>query len=1173
MRINAASVVTGVLLALGLHQAPAYARARSTSPRLDEATILEREHPATRHSIVVGLDLRNRDELERFLAEVQNPDSPQYRQFLTQDEFNARYAPAADAEQGVVDYLEANGLTVTDRSFNHLLIGAVGSAAALERAFGVRLHRVTFQGVAHFASINEPSLPASIAPSVVGILGLDNLTAMEAQAHSLEPTVAPNAAFGSNCCHLSPNDLAAFYDASTSYTGAGQTVVIAGVYAWSDTDVAAFDSQWGLATLPAGSGQICTGAAGSSGCTSNVSNNGAEIFLDVEYAHGAAPGAVILNYMAASTSLADSTTMYNRIVADNPGHVVTTSWGSCEASTSTATQQTNDNIVANATAIGQTWFADSGDKGSRTCSNLPTVLHPANSPHVMGVGGTTPTCSSGMTSSSPTCSGYGSESGWSGSGGGISQLFARPAFQTGCSVPTGTQRLVPDVAMEADPAIGNYVAAFGNWYIFGGTSGAAPQWGGLFAELNQRLGGGGLGNPGALLYGLCATSAFHDITNGSNGDYCAGIGYDMVTGLGSPDAANLLASTGSPSATPIVSYTPTLTPTSKPTATPRPAPALVLYYPFNGDATDASGNGHNGTVLGAVLAPDRCGNPNSAYSFDGQSAYIKASATGLPTAERTVAFWFSAPTVPSGLPAFVALGYGGGSCGTSWFMSLGDGQIAVTAHCGVNGTLYYYSTPPQGAWYHEAITTDATGTRIYLNGVPVMGCGAAFFNNTNVTGTDLAIGVDVNPSGTAPYTDPNVGYFKGLIDEVRIYDQALTADEISVLAGASCAPLSTATPTSTPTRTRTQTPTSTATGTPTATQTATATPTATPTSTPTRTPTQTPTSTATDTPTATQTATATPTETPTSTPTGTHTLTPTSTPTNTLTPTAPPTDTPGQTPTNTPVATATPTNTATHTPTATATSTPEDWGFVPPDQNTAKCEDTVGQHLKTLTACLTTCQIKQADSALKGKLFDEEACEQGTGRPTSCRAAYDKASAALLARTVLVNKVKVPLCPGCLGTAAQSSLGDLVSNFIENNNGQIYCAGTTPFGGDDSGFVPPDKNTGKCEDTVALHLKTLAACMTHCQIKQADSALNGASFDEEACEQGSGKPTSCRAAYDKASAALLASKVLVNKVKVPLCPTCLNGPAQSVLADSVMSFMEQSNGQIYCEGTTPLPAP
>jgi hypothetical protein len=222
---------------------------------------------------------------------------------------------------------------------------------------------------------------------------------------------------------------------------------------------------------------------------------------------------------------------------------------------------------------------------------------------------------------------------------------------------------------------------------------------------------------------------------------------------------------------------------------------------------------------------------------------------------------------------------------------------------------------------------------------------------------------------------------------------------------------------------------------------------------------------------------------------------------------------------------------------------------------------------------LTTCQIKQADSALKGKLFDEEACEQGTGRPTSCRAAYDKASAALLARTVLVNKVKVPLCPGCLGTAAQSSLGDLVSNFIENNNGQIYCAGTTPFGGDDSGFVPPDKNTGKCEDTVALHLKTLAACMTHCQIKQADSALNGASFDEEACEQGSGKPTSCRAAYDKASAALLASKVLVNKVKVPLCPTCLNGPAQSVLADSVMSFMEQSNGQIYCEGTTPLPAP
>ena len=81
---------------------------------------------------------------------------------------------------------------------------------------------------------------------------------------------------------------------------------------------------------------------------------------------------------------------------------------------------------------------------------------------------------------------------------------------------------------------------------------------------------------------------------------------------------------------------------------------------------------------------------------------------------------------------------------------------------------------------------------------------------------------------------------------------------------------------------------------------------------------------------------------------------------------------------------------------------PEDSGFVPPDANTGKCEDLVAAHLKTLSTCMTKCQTKQADAARKGNAFDEEACEQGTGKPVSCRAAYDKAQAALLAKTVTV---------------------------------------------------------------------------------------------------------------------------------------------------------------------------
>jgi subtilase family serine protease len=511
----------------------------SVSPRVAEATDDGREPASTQHQIVVGLELRNRDALEAFLQDVQDPSSSRYGHFLTSEEFNRDFAPTPAAESALVSFLDASGLTVTERFPNRLLVSVTGSVNAIERAFGVEMHKVHFRGQSHYAAFNEPSLPSDIASSVVGILGLDDLSAMQHHARPSQPVVGPDAALGSNCCHLSPNDLATFYDDSAVYDGSGQTLVIAGAYAWSDKDNTTFSSMWGLPPLPAGSGQVCTGGKQSSGCRFS-SQNSIEIALDVEYAHGTAPGARILNYMAASTAFTSFSTMYNRIVTDNPGHVVTTSWGACEAGMSAATQATNDNIFLNANAKGQSWFAASGDAGSRDCNSQLTVDHPANSPHVIGVGGTTPVCSGGFAASNPACAGYGSETGWSGSGGGVSQTFSRPLSQTGCGVPVGSQRLVPDVALEADTSPGNYVVEGGRWYIVGGTSGAAPQWAGFFAELNQKKGGSGLGNPGPGLYQLCGTAAYHDVTTGSNGDYTAGVGYDLVTGLGTPDMQSLL---------------------------------------------------------------------------------------------------------------------------------------------------------------------------------------------------------------------------------------------------------------------------------------------------------------------------------------------------------------------------------------------------------------------------------------------------------------------------------------------------------------------------------------------------------------------------------------------------------------------------------------------------------
>jgi subtilase family serine protease len=500
--------------------------------------------------IVVGLEPRNKAALDAFIADVSNPASPNFQHFLSQDEFNALYAPTSEQEQRVVDWLSASGFQVTDRFPNRLIVGAKGDSVAAARAFAVNVHNVLFHGQPKYAVLDEPSFPADVASFTTGVTGLDNLAEMQRRVVAT-PAEAPNAALGLNCCHFSPNDLANFYDNSSSYTGSGQTIVIAGAYAWQGTDVSSFNSQWGLPPLPQGSIQKCAGVSTSTGCSFSCKNS-IEISLDVEYSHGTAPAAVIMNYMAASTSNADFTTMYNRIITDNPGHTVTTSWGSCEASLSTSTQITDDNIFANGNALGQSWFAASGDNGSDDCKNgTISVDNPANSPHVMGVGGTSATCSSGMTSGNPACAGYGSEAGWSGSGGGKSLVFVKPAYQTlsGCPTPNDGQRDVPDVSLEADPnQYGNYVINNGRWYIVGGTSDAAPQWSGFFAELNQKKGGTGLGNPGGGIYALCGgtSGAFHDISSGSNGAFTAVVGYDQVTGVGTINAVNLLNNWSAP---------------------------------------------------------------------------------------------------------------------------------------------------------------------------------------------------------------------------------------------------------------------------------------------------------------------------------------------------------------------------------------------------------------------------------------------------------------------------------------------------------------------------------------------------------------------------------------------------------------------------------------------------
>jgi hypothetical protein len=221
-------------------------------------------------------------------------------------------------------------------------------------------------------------------------------------------------------------------------------------------------------------------------------------------------------------------------------------------------------------------------------------------------------------------------------------------------------------------------------------------------------------------------------------------------------------------------------------------------------------------------------------------------------------------------------------------------------------------------------------------------------------------------------------------------------------------------------------------------------------------------------------------------------------------------------------------------------------GFVPPSKDIGKCEDAVAKNVIKLAACIRKCHVAQADAALKVSQYDEEGCEN------ACVSKYGSAASGIATKDA---------CPTCLGLTEQTSIGTLIASTLDSEEGDLYCAGSTPLGGDDPGFVPPDKDTGKCEDSVAKAISKLHGCFAKCQIKNADSAVKAAAFDRNACEVAGVK--SCRAKYDAGVTKLL--------VKPCQSTACLGAAGQGALADGAQALLQELQAQIYCEGTTPLP--
>ena len=493
-------------------------------------SVLTASETAASMSFEVALRMRHFDEMQARIARGER---------ISDAEKEARYFPLAVDHDRVVAWLRAQGFEVTRTDTDRLAVFARGSVDAVGRAFQVSFARVIASDGGEFTSaITAPSLPADVSPAVLGVHGLQP----HIRRHPLSTPRSPGTITLGNG-YLPAQIATAYNAASLGTTGAGQTIAIYALGYPVNSDLTAF---WTEASVSQTVSNVQTvNIAGGPG-TSTDADILEEATLDVEWAGALAPGAAIRVYGANENDPASNDEILQQVYADSSSipsmHVLSISVGGNELDVPRNYLVIEAQYMANLASAGISVLVASGDAGAVEEGKVQTT-YPTSDPDVTGVGGTSLALNA--------TNGISSEVAWSDSGGGISVEFTRPPWQTGTGVPAGTMRLVPDVASAADPGLGAVYYFSGKNVVIGGTSWSAPTWEAFCALINQKLGSSGpLGLLNPKLYPLNGTNAFNDITSGSNGAYSAGVGYDLVTGLGSPNVAAIAAAplTASPAA-------------------------------------------------------------------------------------------------------------------------------------------------------------------------------------------------------------------------------------------------------------------------------------------------------------------------------------------------------------------------------------------------------------------------------------------------------------------------------------------------------------------------------------------------------------------------------------------------------------------------------------------------
>ena len=611
--------------------------------------------PAPRMLLVLQRGPEQQAALDRFLADLQDPSSPQYHQWLSPEQFGARFGPADADLATVTSWLRSHGFRIDRVAAGRNVIEFSGTAGQVREAFHAQIHRYVIDGNEHFANAADVRIPAALRPVVSGLVSLHDfrrkpfhrlrVAATSPLARDLAPDYTFNVPAG-QFFGIGPYDFATIYNVLPAWNagidGNGQIVAIVARSNIDINDVREFRSLFGL---PPNDPHVLLNGQD----PGIVPGDETETVVDAEWSGAVAKGASIDLVVSSSTEVTDGvdlSALY--IVENNFSGVLSMSYGACEAALGVAGNTFYQALWQQAAAQGITVLVASGDSGSAGCDPAFLAWSAQDGVAVSGVASTASNVAVGGTdfddagsfsaywssTSDPntkasaksyipemtwneTCSARNrcSSSGTTGpiaaAGGGPSSCSTldaqgnclagtpKPSWQSGPGVPQDSVRDIPDVSLfsgglsnafyilcEQDLSSGdglpcNLNPPYGDFLSVEGTSVSAQAFAGIMALVQQKT-GSRQGNANYVFYplapaGTCASASavgspacmFYDISKGNNSVPCMGgtldcflpfgsfgvladpknygqiawpaaSGYDMATGLGTVNVANLV---------------------------------------------------------------------------------------------------------------------------------------------------------------------------------------------------------------------------------------------------------------------------------------------------------------------------------------------------------------------------------------------------------------------------------------------------------------------------------------------------------------------------------------------------------------------------------------------------------------------------------------------------------